>query len=369
MDATRGALMLFSCLAHFAWWIHGSYPHLSGTLAGIGMIATPSFLLVSGAMVGLLCSTPARAGRDLTSQLFNRGLFLITVGHFLISLSEAHSNGGLFKTLTGVSVVDEIGLSTLIAALLVPRLSNPQFCRRVAEFAAATLLASWVANLLWMPESAFGMGLKNVLIGGNAVAGHTGSYTGPTLQYMALYALGLPLGHLFGAFAGGRVTASEIAKSVATTGASLLALCCVLLAVRYAIDHGAFFDQTPRAGLDLTLRVTVKSPPSPAYALFFCGFGLLMVASAFWLSDRRSAPGTAVLQWLAVIGRASLFVFILQYFLYWTLPDLLGIEPNVLCFALFLGNVWLMQRAAILWGRFHGNRHLTFGIKLQRRPS
>jgi hypothetical protein len=369
VDATRGALMLFSCLAHFAWWLHATYPGLSGTLSGVGMIATPTFLLVSGAMVGLLCATPARAGRDLRSQLFNRGLFLLTVGHFLISLSEAHSNGGLWKTLTGVSVVDEIGLSTLIAAFLVQRLADPAVCRRIASFAAMSLLVAWAANLLWDPSSWLGVALKNILIGGNAVTEHIGRYTGPTLQYMALYALGLPLGHMISGYYSGKITSLEIARRLALTGASLIALCSLLLAARYALDHVAFFRAFPIASLDVTLRVTAKTPPSPTYVIFYCGVGLLLMASAFWIAQRKTPLGNATLGWLAAIGRASLFVFVLQYFLYWTLPDLIGIKPNALCFVLFVGNVLLMHRAALLWTRMHGNRHLTFGIKLSKRPA
>src|SRR5689334_14526438 len=90
VDAARGAVMLFSCLAHFAWWIHGQYPAQSGLLAAIGMVATPSFLLISGAMVGMLCARNAGRGADLRSQFFNRGLFLLTIGHLSIALAEAH---------------------------------------------------------------------------------------------------------------------------------------------------------------------------------------------------------------------------------------------------------------------------------------
>src|SRR3954471_11239631 len=94
VDAARGSVMLFSCLAHFAWWIHGTYPAASDRLAAIGMVATPTFLMISGAMVGLLCVKAVRTGTDLKSQLFNRGLFLLTVGHLLIALAEAHVGGG-----------------------------------------------------------------------------------------------------------------------------------------------------------------------------------------------------------------------------------------------------------------------------------
>jgi hypothetical protein len=361
--------MLFSCLAHFAWWLHATYPGLSSTLSAVGMIATPAFLMVSGAMVGLLCAAPTRAGRDLRSQLFNRGLFLLTVGHFLISLSEAHSNGGLWTTLTGVSVVDEIGLSTLIAAFLVRHLADPVVCRRVAFLAAASLLVDWMANLLWDPGASQAVALKNILIGGNPVALHVGRYTGPTLQYMALYALGLPLGHMISGYYNGSISLARIARRIALMGASLIAFCCLLLTARYALDHVSLFRALPLAGLDLTLKVTTKTPPSPAYVIFYCGMGLLLMASAFWIAQRKNPLGDAAVQWLATIGRASLFVFVLQYFLYWTLPDLLGIEPNALSFVLFAGNILLMHRAALLWTRLHGNRHLTFGIKLSKRPA
>ena len=369
VDATRGSLMLFSCLAHFAWWIHGMYPQVSSTLSGIGMVATPSFLLVSGAMVGLLCSTPARAGRDLRSQLFNRGLFLLSVGHLLIALTEAHLNGGLGKTILGVTVVDEIGLCTLIAAFLVPYLASLAVCRRIAMFAALTLLLAWAANLLWMPLTPMGMAIKNFLIGGNVDSEHIGPYTAPTLQYMALYAMGLPLGHLFGAFTAGRIMGTRLARRFALIGGTLIIGSCLIRLARYAIDHLTVFQSLPHAGLDLTLKVTTKTPPSPIYVTFYCGMGLLLLGAAFWLAHHGPAMGKAVLGRLAVIGRASLFVFVLQYFLFWTLPDLLGVTPNALCFAVFFGNVLLMYWAATFWGRIRGNRYLTFGIRLKGHPA
>ena len=364
VDATRGTLMLLSCLAHFAWGIHGPYPDLSGALAGIGMIATPSFLMVSGAMVGMLCALPRRAGSDLRSQLFNRGLFLMTVGHFLISLSEAHSNGGLWKTLPGVSVVDEIGLCTLIAAFLVPKLADLAICRRIAWGAVIVLALSWIADLLWIPTSDTGLAIKNILIGGNIDSPHIGMYTAPTLQYMAIYALGLPLGNLFAAYRAGKVESPTLIRRFTLIGGLLVGVSCVIRLGRYAIDHVAAFHAMPHESLDLTLKVTAKTPPSPAYVMFYCGVGLLLLATAFWTAQRRGAIGLAVLRWIATIGRASLFVFVLQYFLYWTLPDLMGITPNPLSIGLFFGNIALMYGAAVVWGRIHGNRYLTFGIKL-----
>jgi hypothetical protein len=186
---------------------------------------------------------------------------------------------------------------------------------------------------------------------------------------MALYALGLPLGHMFSAYRSGRIHGTRVASRLAITGLALVAFSCLLRAVRYAIDHVPLFHSLPHAGLDLTLKVTAKTPPSPAYLMFFSGTGLILMALAFWLAQRKRAAGNAFLEWFAVIGRASLFVFVLQYFLYWTLPDLLGIEPNALCLVFFVGNVLLMHAAARGWARIHGNRHLTFGIKISSKSA
>jgi hypothetical protein len=103
--------------------------------------------------------------------------------------------------------------------------------------------------------------------------------------------------------------------------------------------------------------------------VFYAGLGLLLLASTFWLAERRLPITSGLLEWHAVIGRASLFAFVLQYFLYWTLPDLLGLVPNRWCLLLFAGNVLVLRWAAMVWGRVRGNSRLTFGIRLARRST
>lgn len=363
IDASRGLVMLFSCLAHYAWWIHASYPDMSSTLAGIGMVATPTFLLISGAMVGMLSAAPGE--RDLKSQLFNRGLFLLTVGHLLIALTEAHLNGGVGKTIRGVTVVDEIGLCTLIAAFFLPRIASFDFCVRLARVAALVLVTAWLVNLWWLPADALSIEVEEVLVGGS-VGGIRLAAHSPIVQHMAIYALGLPLGHWFAGFVRQQIPLSAVAGRLQRVGAVMLASALALRALRYALDH-LWSLSSPL--IDLTLKVTEKTPPSPAYLLFYGGCGLLVVGTLFRLSALPRASVQASLQWLAVIGRASLFVFVLQYFLYWTLPDLLNIQPNALSPVLFVGNVLLMRYLAGVWVTLRGNRWLGFGIKLDGIPS
>jgi uncharacterized membrane protein len=362
IDAARGFVMLFSCLAHFAWWIHSAYPRAGDTLAAVGMVATPTFLLMSGAMVGMLCATALQHGRDLRSQLLNRGLFLMTVGHVLIASAEAHQNGSFWLTLRGVTVVDEIGLCTLIAAFLVPRLADSAFCSTLAKIAALALGLSWIANLFWQPGGAIGLEVEKVLIGGRISPTEIVAHT-PTLQQMAIYCVGLPLGHFFARYVRREITLQDVSQRLLVIGALLASAAIALRALRF------YFDLLPALhspALDLTLRITEKTPPSPGYLLFFGGCALLLTGSLFRLAASPRPLIHASLEWLAVIGRASLMVFVLQYFLYWTLPDLLDVHPDRLAAMVFIVNVLLIRLVAGAWGRVRGNRWMTFGIKLGR---
>jgi uncharacterized membrane protein len=364
IDAARGMVLLFSCLAHFAWWIHGVYPDVGATLAGIGMVATPTFLMLSGAMVGMLCANAGQNGLDLRSQLFNRGLFLLTVGHLLIALAEAHLSGGLTRTLRGVTVVDEIGLCTAVAAFFVPQLANPKLCNTIAFVAALALVLAWLMNMFWLPGASVTLSAEEMLVGGNMTMANFTAHT-PVLQYLAIYSIGLPLGHYFATYARREIPLRAVAVRLASAGVLLVSAALALRVVRYA------FDQLPALHspeMDLTLKITEKTPPSPAYLLFFGGCGLLLIGAMFRLSESKHTWSRASLEWSAVIGRSSLLIFVLQYFLFWTLPDLLGIHPNKLAALLFVANVLLIRYVAGAWGRLRGNRWMTLGIKMGSAP-
>jgi predicted acyltransferase len=115
--------------------------------------------------------------------------------------------------------------------------------------------------------------------------------------------------------------------------------------------------------ISATLTIGGKLPPTPAYVLFYCGAGLIGSCAMFALaaSPLRAARRVACLA--AVLGRASLLVFILQYFIFWTLPDLLGISPRSSHLALiFIGGICANWLAAWYWNRLGGNRILTLGL-------
>lgn len=363
IDATRGLAMMFSCLSHFGWWLHSSYPYAGSRLGEIGMVATPTFLLTSGAMVGMLCTGAAQAASDLKSQLFNRGLFLLTIGHLLISVAESTRTGGILKAIYGASVVDEIGLCTLIAAFFVPQIANPKFCRWAATIAAAVFLIAWLIVLSWHPATRGWQDIKQILLGGNDTGNLPGIYTAPTLQYMAIYALGLPAGHVLKKYVTGEAAPIPLAVRTIQFGMLLVFIASALRLAIFLIDKNSSLPISP--ALAFSYAPTHKLPPSPAYLLFFGGFGLIFSGALFWLWQRSRFAQQTIIPWLAAIGKASLFVFILQYFLYWMLPDLLGITAGRWSILLLIANVLIIRHAATFWTNIRGNRWLTFGFQFK----
>jgi hypothetical protein len=273
-------------------------------------------------------------------------------------------SGGISRTLRGVTVVDGIGLCTLIAAFFVPQLGSRKLCNAIAGVAALVLGLAWLVNLFWLPAAPGMLVADEILVGGNVTVRNFTAHT-PLLQNLAIYCVGLPLGHFFASYVRREVSLRTVAVHFASVGALLVSAALALRVVRYAFDHVPMLHSS---AMDLTLKITEKTPPSPAYLLFFGGCGLLLIGSMFRLAAGQRAWERASLEWSAVIGRASLLIFVLQYFLFWTLPDLLNIQPNKLSALLFIANVLLIRYVAGAWGRLRGNRWMTFGIKLGNPP-
>lgn len=367
IDAARGAAMLFSCLAHYGWWIGQTQTRATGMLLSIAMVATPTFLLLSGTVTGwLICSTDNPQRTQL--KLLNRGLFLLTLGHILVSLAEAHRNG-LVRALSGATIVDDIGLCIICSALCFRGIRNEEFRRSLLAYGLSGYIFCWLTILIWHPPAGGWLVLHQVLLGPDPLGVSLHTYSSPTLPYMCLFAVGL--GSSDYVVAAARPGASSRSRrGLLALGFALVATALLLRGVRWLAElqfQGADFLPV----MISTLTISGKTPPSPAYLLFYCGAGIVMSVSFFALASSPSKLASKIATTSAVLGRASLFVFVLQYFIFWTLPDLAGITPGnthpVLIFVAGVGLNWL---AAMLWNRLGGNRLLTLGIKrglLERR--
>ena len=355
VDAARGVAMLFACLSHFGGWLQPAFPRAAAVLRTIGMIATPAFMMLSGAMVSLRAGPAGLISRSLKVDLVDRGLFLVTVAHLLISLSEVHDGADFRHQIIQLNSVDVIGLGCILMAVSGNRILA--WTRLTVLVSGAVMACAWLVVILWQPMTGPTKVVAELLVG-QLNGAQVIDYACPLAQYLALYLIGTALGR---ALALARVAGDirPYGRRLITLGGGLL-LSAVALRLMLKLD-GHFPGMVAGPVIRATLSLSEKLPPSPGYLLFFGGEAFAMVGVVILLSYRRA--WRPVLDWLAVIGKASLFFFVLQYFVIQTFPYLLGLRPTALGLLLFPADIMLLWAAARIWTNYHGNRWLVYGLQ------
>ena len=86
LDVARGLAMVLVCLSHFVWSATQTVgdTRTFDLLTKLSMIATPTFLLVSGITLGYLHGLRGDGYRRLATKLPERGLLLLSVVHLLM---------------------------------------------------------------------------------------------------------------------------------------------------------------------------------------------------------------------------------------------------------------------------------------------
>jgi hypothetical protein len=111
--------------------------------------------------------------------------------------------------------------------------------------------------------------------------------------------------------------------------------------------------------LDLLLSPWQRLPPSLVYVLFFGGAGLLLIVATFVSWEHGLFP--RVRWWLTLLGQTSLFVFLLQAWVFYGLMYFARIPVTDGWPLLFAGILGVITAAAYAWRRYDGNRLLTVG--------
>lgn len=103
-----------------------------------------------------------------------------------------------------------------------------------------------------------------------------------------------------------------------------------------------------------------KYPPGPTYLLAYGGLALILVGAVIVLSERRLV--NRLIKAAAVVGRASLFIFALQFYLYYLLVPILPVPQRWLMIPYFVASIGVLWCAAWGWNSIHGNRFFTLGL-------
>jgi hypothetical protein len=102
-----------------------------------------------------------------------------------------------------------------------------------------------------------------------------------------------------------------------------------------------------------------KLPPSPDYLLCFGGVALVLIALLLRFS--ATIP-TAITSVLGAIGRSSLFVFMLQFFIYYTFLFALRPFPYRLWPIALVASVAVIALPAMVWDTLDMNRFLSLRV-------
>lgn len=348
--------MFFVCLSHFA------QVYLSGAgaqgaarlpyLLGVGMIASPTFVVVSGSMLGLLSVVQGERFAALRTKLVDRALFLLTVAHVLIAASRLSYQVHPVDALRMTFMTDTLAVSVLAGVWLIGRTS-----RRVRVLlGVASFVSAWALLYWWAPTSTGVSLAKDVLTGG--MPDRVLMYSVPLLPWFGVYIAATAFGELLGDCYVAR-HAHLVERYMGALGVSAVTAAIVL------DKAGGAWARTLAPSQARTFWMAVvspwsKLPPSPTYLLFFGGTGMLLIAAVTAIAYRGHAH--AFVREAAIVGRSSLAVFVIQFYVFFTLLGALHLPYTPWWPVFFAVGLALNVAFAHWWDGHDLNRYLTMRL-------
>jgi len=362
IDAARGIAMLGVCLSHFGIGIQHAWPDVASKLWLIGMYASPTFVGLSGTVFGFLVSSNTRGAGAARRKLLDRGLFLLLVAHFLILGAHLLRMPPPRDWFHFEFMTDTIGVSLIVATLFLP---SVRLWRRAA-MACALYAGAWAVVVLWSPSGDSARLIKDALFGslnGTEIM----AQTFPFIMWGALFLLGTILGELL---ARARQVEARIAlfRRVLWLGGASIAIGFALKLGYYALRPAgaatawrSVADIPP--GWSLIYELTTpfdKYPPGPGYLLVYGGIGAVLVAGCFLAEDNPLLR--PLFRFIAVMGRASLVVFVVQFYLFYLLVPALPLSNPLVLPLYWLALTMVLWCVAWGWLRWAGNHLITVGL-------
>jgi hypothetical protein len=349
--------MLFVFLSHFTaayFWPNGPF-ELASYLATASMIASPTFVIVSGMVIGFLAVTDPRGFPTLRIKLVDRGVFLLVIGHLLLVLTEGPTFAHFGHAYSTSFITDAIAVAIIVGPWLLTAFGS----RSRIALAVALFAFDWWAVVAWHPTGLF-LTVKIYAVGISNLAGGVGAQVFPIVPWIAVYLAATVLGERIGSLyaQGMQKTAQQLLARVGLVSflAGSVAYAIVAINRRAGAAQG-------NIGTNLVnfLSIYQKFPPGIVYLLFFGGVGVVMLAVILEVDRRGMFPWG--MNQLRHVGRASLFAFISEYALYRTFLARIDLPYTPWWPALFVLSVIVLMWASREWDRRGANRFLTVGIK------
>jgi uncharacterized membrane protein len=355
IDAARGVAMLLVCVSHVRVHFVDSAPTLYFALTSITRLATPTFLLLSGFIAAYVLAT---GRQNVRIAIFDRGLFVLVVGHFLLNLSDLRHVEAAQWIVGRVTVTDAIGICLMSAVLL-----HKMRAGVLAALGATLALVSWPIAMTLHVEAPLARHLGAALFDLRSEA--SALIDAAIVPYLGVFLIGMALSksclHDLRS-----ASFALVARKLALYGAAAISVVCLGVLGWLSLRAAGLTPLDPDAS-DFAKRALdprSKLPPGPAYLLFYGGGGLLLAAVCLYARPQRIVQ--PIVNWVATLGRASLMCFIVQDWLIVLAPMVFqfeGITSIAFWLTYLLGAVLVLHWLAARWDAIGANRFLTFGLK------
>lgn len=321
----------------------------------VGMVASPTFILLSGAVYGTLSQSRNMDAGRLRNLLVDRGLFLLIVAHPLLGASNLlRGTAGAWHHLY---ITD-----TLAPALIFgPALARRTRPRTRVAIGFVLVLASWIVlSIPTPPVQTLGVILREAFVGTVEHGGESWwGYHWPLAQWFGVYLIGTAIGEKL-AHTPARPWRKSRSYWLFRTGC-LAALTGAALNIALIIARGELGNGVFAPIVSHLISIRSKFPPSPAYLLWFGGIGLVLMALMY--AEIAARWHALLLQKAQTMGRSSLVLYITGDYLF-HVPFVLW-HPRGLdwWFPAFVAMLVPLYWIAKYWSGVNGNRFLTVGVQ------
>lgn len=355
LDALRGFAMVLVILQHSYLSVA---PRLmvgwrNFALWYVTHLAAIAFVSISGATFSYRLFAEGDWTVVYRKVVFRAILFLIVV-HFAINLASHFflvslgpgiaANLSTFQWLVcGVPITDVIGLCLLISPVMILHLKT----KIRAILVVLMLTASALIPTYWHPESYEQRLIAEALVGSR---GEPTWFWWPLFPWLAIFVCGSFVGRALSGLKTGETHVRDLV--IALTKWGFLLLTCSITLILFYEALRAIYASKSHADLLYALYPRRTTLLLPAY------FAILVWLFAGFLYVNNVKKHFTRAQWiLTVIGRTSLFVFMVQYLIVEDIPAFFGfagslnISSALLLF--FIGSI-VVWSCAYLYGRWRG---------------
>ena len=335
--------MVLVCIAHFGEVYFGPAKATTAQFVTtvIGRGATPTFVLLSGLLLGFLSVQLGNEFDRFSWKFIDRGIFLLGPGHFAILAAFHWVRLGIGKDVEWFFVTDALGVCLIIGPWLVRHISPGWRC----VIGLMLFTGAWWGYLQWTPGSHSGQFVKKIALGVDSPT--VGGAVFPVIPWLSVYVVGSVLGE--------RLANLRQQKWSPTPMLFGLTAVCGVLAVGLELLH---FHRGFVVGH--LFNIMQKYPPGPAYLMAGTSVGLAALAITARFEQKALAKNS--LRTLAFVGQNSLIVFIIQYYVFLVGSHLFKLPVGPWWPTYFLAAIGLIYAGAWGWARYFGNDYLTVGL-------